>query len=190
MTDKNKSTTKRIEVRGKAQWAKVFEQNRDMTGPDGAYESHGGACTVDALLDEDNLQLLVDAGSQTAINTKKDNKVNEDGLYIMKLKRKWDAPYTYGGAPVVRHADGVTNWDIDEDGLIGNGSECVFHVSVYTVKGRVGTRLDALQVIDHIPYESDYVPGPKMRNYAKETPAKPAKENKKVSTIDDDEIPF
>jgi hypothetical protein len=142
------SKTKYLQLNATIEWAKVFPENYDKTGPDGAYEGHDGAYTVDLLLDDEEYEKLRDAGSQ------KQSKETEDGLHRVKIIRKHTAPYTYGGAPQVAHIDG-TPWDMRTDGLIGNGSKGVAYVSVYQVKGRYGTRLDGLQILDLVPYESE-----------------------------------
>jgi hypothetical protein len=198
MAEKKKSNTKYLELKAVFNWAKVFPQNMDKTGPDGVYESHDGAYTVDLLLDEKEFKKLSDAGSQ------KEGKPTEDGLYKVKVIRKHTAPYTYGGAPQVAHVDG-TPWDIDEDGLIGNGSSGIAYVSVYQVKGRFGTRLDGIQILNKVEYESDddgshsgfRIPdltkgesGQKEAAKTPQAPVKPTKEPAKKPALMDDEIPF
>ena len=43
--------TRKVKLTGIAEWAKVFESNRDMDGFDGVYRDHDGACTIDVILD-------------------------------------------------------------------------------------------------------------------------------------------
>jgi len=50
--------TRKVKLSGIAEWAKVFTQNRDMEGFDGVYKDHNGACTIDLIMDEDNLAAL------------------------------------------------------------------------------------------------------------------------------------
>ena len=50
--------TRIVKLTGIGEWAKVFEDNRDMQGYDGVYEACNGACTIDVILDEDNLTKL------------------------------------------------------------------------------------------------------------------------------------
>ena len=58
-----------VKLIGIAEWAKVFEQNRDLTGwkptlqAEGSYEKYNGACTIDMILDEDNIAKLQAARS-------------------------------------------------------------------------------------------------------------------------------
>lgn len=191
MTDKKESKSKQIQLKGVFEWARVFEENRDKTGPNGAYESSDGACVMDVLVDEDNLKILEESGSQKS-KRPKEKGPDENGLYRIKLARKWNAPYTYGGAPQVAHADG-SPWSIEDDGLIGNGSSGIVYITVYDGKGLVGTRLDGVQVLEHVVYESDaeYVPGVKFVDHSGDTPKETTKPQAKTTPKDlDDEIPF
>jgi hypothetical protein len=191
------SDTQYVQIKGLIEWAKVFETNRDLKGPNGVFESHGGACTVDLLVDEENLKVLEDTNSQLPKNVRQKG-AEENGLFRVRFKRKWDAPYTYGGAPQVVHADGVTAWDIEEDGLIGNGSTGVVLASVYNAKGLWGTRLDGVQVIDPVEYDSgddgDYTPKPRFQDHSKSAAPTPAKAKSKPAPKKkedlEDEIPF
>ena len=191
-----KSNTTYLQLEAVFEWCKVFPENYDKTGPDGAYEGHDGAYTVDLLLTDEEYEKLTKAGSQ------KTAKQTTDGLNRVKVIRKHTAPYTYGGAPQVAHIDG-TSWDIRKDGLIGNGSKGIAYVSVYKVKGRYGTRLDGLQIMEHVAVEDDpdaprtgfripdrsgQATGTKQAQPVEKTAAKPAKQPAKQ--LVEDEIPF
>ena len=65
--------------------------------------------------------------------------------------RDWDS-----GSPVVVKSDG-TKWDMDVDGLIGNGSTVAVTLSVYDTRRKsiVGTRLDRVKVLEHVPPPSN-----------------------------------
>ena len=65
--------------------------------------------------------------------------------------RDWDS-----GSPTVLKSDG-TKWDMDIDGLIGNGSIVAVTLSVYDTsrKSIVGTRLDRVKVLEHVKPPSD-----------------------------------
>lgn len=187
MTDKKDSKTKYIQLKGELHWCKVFPSNRDKQGPNGVWAKHGGATCIDIHLDEDNAKILKSSGSQKKLD-KKDGK----GRYIVKIVRKWEAPFTYGGAPQVAHADG-SPWDIDTDGLIGNGSTGIVYASVYPTPNGTGTRLDAVQVINHIPYESDgdFTPGVRFKDYSTGDDSPKAKpKSEKVDLPFEDEVPF
>lgn len=192
MANKERAPTQYVELRGKVKWAKIFEQNRDLEGPNGAWKSHGGKTSLNLYIDKEQFKDLKAAGSQKQL------KVDDDGNTYVTLDRKWEAPYTYGGPPQVLHADGKTAWDLETDGYVGNDSECAVIVSVYDTGTYRGTRMDTVQVIDHVVYESDYdgPVRPEPKDYTKgETTSTKAKANakkaaKKVEEDLDDEIPF
>jgi hypothetical protein len=212
-----KSNTVYLELPATFEWAKVFPENKDTTGANNELVGTGGAYSVDAIFTKDVFQQLEDAGSQKTPQIKnKDGKwlsekkwkTKEQGISYLdaleeatelkvKLVRKHDAPYTYGGPPQVAHVDG-TPWDINDDGLIGNGTKGILYVSVYEAGGLKGTRLDGVQVIEHVAYESDREDdGPrgfKIPNRAatKEEAKPQVKSKAKQATREmiEDEIPF
>ena len=63
--------TRKVRIEGIAEWAKVFEQNREMTGykptPQavGAYEDCNGACKVDIIMNDENFKRLKASKSVT-----------------------------------------------------------------------------------------------------------------------------
>ena len=139
--------TRKVVLTGIAEWAKVFEDNRDMKGFEGAYDEFDGACTIDMILDNENMAKL------TASKSMKKGSPDSEGRgtrvrFIRKFNtgRDWDS-----GSPVVVKEDG-TRWDMDVDGLIGNGSTVMVTLSVYDTsrKSIVGTRLDRVKVLEHV----------------------------------------
>ena len=148
--------TRKVKLVGTAEWAKVFEQNRDMLGYNEAYVDCNGACTIDLIMDEANHDAFISTG--TAKRPKK-----EANGYRVKLVRRFDTGHDYSsGAPTVTHADG-TPWDFDADGLIGNGSVVEVIASVYDTsyngrKGVTGTRLDSVKVIEHVGLGEGSIP--------------------------------
>ena len=147
-----KATT--IKVSGTCNWAKVFEENRDMIGykpvdeVPGTYEECDGAYTVDLILSPEEFGKLKDAGSM------KTGTPTDEGIRV-KVERKHGAPYSYGGKPKVTDAEGKV-WTFDEDGTIGNGSSVTATLTCYHTKfGTVGTRLETLKVTEHVPYEPE-----------------------------------
>ncbi len=143
--------TRKIKLTGIAEWAKVFTQNRDMLGFEEAYVSCDGACTIDVILDEQNMALL------KASKSMKRGKPDPQGRGTMvRLVRKYDTGYEWAsGPPVVVKANDM-EWDYDVDGTIGNGSTVEVILSVYDTKMKsiVGTRLDKVKVLKHIEYEA------------------------------------
>lgn len=144
--------TRIVKLTGIGEWAKVFEDNRDMHGYDGVYESCDGACTIDVILDEDNLKKL------KASRSIKRGKPDPEGRgHTIRFVRKFDGGQARNsGAPVVLKSDN-TPWSFDEDGFIGNGSTVEVTLSVYDTRmaNIVGTRLDKVKVLEHIEYVSD-----------------------------------
>jgi len=144
--------TKFIDLEGTAYWARVFEDNRDMTGykpsPDveGAYENCGGAYTVDLYLEPDQADKLKDAGSA------KKGSIDENGFKV-RLIRKHEGPFEAASGPPKVVKDDGTPWDFEDDGPIGNGSKVKVRVSVYPTKMQPGTRLESMKVVEHVPME-------------------------------------
>ncbi len=181
---------KTIEVFGTLEWAKLFEQNRDM----GPYDQEtNGATSVTIIVDKDEQKKLKESGSQKKPVMK---KLEEEGVIAYNFKRPWEDKYGRdwaGGAPKVFGPDGSA-WDLEVDGLIGNGSKGVVVLDVYETAKGVGTRLVAVQVIEHVPYVnpdgSEFKPaGYQPRDFTKEaapttkeTPSEPKakKETKKA----------
>lgn len=202
-----------LEIPCEIEYAKVFEFNRDKKGYRGKHERYGGAYTVDAIMSSDAYKALKDSGSQ------KQGKVwdEEEEKWVkgsskelrsadrikVSFERKHEAPYTYGGPPRVVHADG-SSWDTTEDGLIGNGSKGFIFVTVYEMEidgeQAFGTRLDVIQVTEHVEYESDYDPNVTRGHVIPDRSggSQPKPEVKKASKkavvdqgpLEDDEIPF
>jgi len=144
--------TRKVILVGIAEWAKVFEDNRDMKGFEGAYEEFDGACTIDMILDKENMDRL------SASKSMKKGSPDAEGRgtrvrFVRKFNtgRDWDS-----GSPTVLKSDG-TKWDMDVDGLIGNGSTVAVTLSVYDTsrKSIVGTRLDRVKVLEHVKPPSD-----------------------------------
>ena len=144
--------TRKVVLTGIAEWAKVFEENRDKVGfkdgdAPGTYEDTDGACTIDMILDKENMDRLI------ASKSMKKGSPDAEGRgtrvrFVRKFNtgRDWDS-----GSPVVVKSDG-TKWDMDVDGLIGNGSTVAVTLSVYDTRRKsiVGTRLDRVKVLEHV----------------------------------------
>ena len=147
---------KKFTVEGTINWARVFEDNRDMDGYNGAYQPCDGAYTFDLLVDEDNMKKLQEAG------TAKKFKEVETGKYKVKMVRKHVGPFdAASGPPKVVWNDG-SSYDYDVEGSIGNGSFCEVRGVVYPTKAGInGTRFDTVVVKDHVVYtpeDDDEVP--------------------------------
>jgi len=150
-------------VRGIAQWAKVFEHNRDY-GYEDAFKKFYGAYTIELVVDDENLEKYESSGAagvpapaywdeDNQVYTKK--RTNKDGkktkktdLHIIKFKRKHIDPVgvDLGGAPKLV--------DMPEDaGAIGNGSDVEVKFTVYTTKMSNGSRLEGIKIHNLVKYE-------------------------------------
>lgn len=178
--------TRKVKLTGLIYWAKVFSENRDLTGFENALVDIGGQTSVDVEMDSENMAKLSKARSMKKGSPSQDN----EGLTRVKFTRKWTENYG-GGAPTVTKEDGQL-WDYDMDGTIGNGSEGEVILSVYDTsrKGIVGTRLDKIKVTKHKPYvkdEDEDEPAPTPKAVAKP----PAATTQPSTTAHlDDDIPF
>jgi hypothetical protein len=144
--------TRKVKLTGIAEWARVFETNRDMDGFDGVYRDHDGACTIDIIMDDANLSTL-----KASRSMKKGTPDAEGRGTKVKFIRKFNTGKDWdSGAPIVQKSDGST-WDISSDGTIGNGSTVEVELSVYDTSrpNIVGTRLDKVKVVDHVAYIAD-----------------------------------
>jgi len=144
--------TRKVKLTGIAEWAKVFETNRDMDGFDGVYRDHDGACTIDLIMDDDNLAAL-----KASRSMKKGTPDPEGRGTKVKFIRKFNTGKDWdSGAPIVTWADG-SSYNYDTDGTIGNGSNVEIELSVYDTSrpNIVGTRLDKVKVVDHVTYIAD-----------------------------------
>ena len=112
--------TRKVKLTGIAEWARVFESNRDMDGFDGVYRDHDGACTIDLIMDDDNLAAL-----KASRSMKKGTPDAEGRGTKVKFIRKFNTGKDWdSGAPIVQKSDGST-WDISSDGTIG----CLLYTS-------------------------------------------------------------
>ena len=144
--------TRKLKLTGIAEWAKVFTQNRDMEGFDGVYKDHNGACTIDLIMDEDNLAAL-----KASRSMKKGSPDPQGRGTKVKFIRKFNTGKDWdSGAPIVTWADG-SSYNYDTDGTIGNGSSVEVELSVYDTSrpNIVGTRLDKVIVVDKVDYVKD-----------------------------------
>lgn len=175
--------TRKVKLAGIGYWAKVFAENRDLTGFEDALKESGGQTTIDVDLDADNMSKLARSRSMKKGAPSKDN----EGLTRVKFTRKWEAQYG-GGAPLVVKADGQP-WDYDEDGPIGNGSIVEVILSVYDTarKSIVGTRLEKVKVVEHKPYNPD---GDDENEPAPKTSPAPKAAPKTTPSDLEDDLPF
>ena len=132
------SKTQIVELFGTLEWAKVFEHNRDRASwnedKDGEYK----------------ITIIKSSGCAKAMH-------EVDGGTKVTLARPHKGKFDWqSGAPSVANIKGQP-WDFEMDGYIGNGSTGLVRVAVYPAgnSGRTGSRLEAVQVIDHVEFESE-----------------------------------
>ena len=156
---------KEVTTVGPIEWARIFEDNRDMEGYEGAYADCEGAYTVTQILAKDQYEKLKKAGSMK----KPIQSRMMDGVIAIKFERKHlvttksgDVIAKAGGAPMVTNAAGKP-WSVEDDGLIGNGTiaEITHLVQTFPVKDpKTGkdstasrTSLQKIKIVDHVVYE-------------------------------------
>lgn len=183
--------TRMVVLKGFANWAKIFEQNRDLTGFDNSLADKGGQCSIDLDLDANNLAKLRQVGYKHGGDPSPDNA----GHFRVRLKRKWQEQYG-GGAPKVFKEDGNV-WDFNTDGEVGNGSvvSVIFQVYDTNYKGIVGSRLEEVKVEEHKAYTSTRMSFGNPSTLATETPEvveeqAPKQKAAPKKAILEDEIPF
>jgi len=134
-----------IDIKGTLDWAKVFESNRDHNEWN---EDKDGEYKVTVTTDKKTADALKKAGCQ--------KKIEEvDGGHRITVVRPHVGSQDWmGGAPVVADKSGK-EWNLEDNGLIGNGSKGIVKVEIYPTKVGSGTRLVGLQVLDHVVYETE-----------------------------------
>lgn len=160
--------TKRITLTGKANWAKVFESNRDMVGYDGVYREYDGAYTIQVELDKTNYDILESSGSAKANKSRRKEVDKLDSTEVKFVRKHKDRFEWASGAPKVLKSDG-SDWDFSEDGLIGNGSTVEVELSVYTTTKSPGTRLESVKVLDLVGYDEFKEPVKYTEHYAEDS---------------------
>jgi hypothetical protein len=179
----NESKTQILELFGTLEWAKVFEHNRDRAAWN---EEKEGEYKVTIILDEENTEKFKASGCGKAL-------VAVDGGNKVTFARPHKGKFEWqGGAPKVANIKGQP-WDFETDGYIGNGSTGLVNVSLFNANGRTGSRLEAVQVVDHVEFESDGNSGPSstfrdLSNLTTKTDIKPKKAA--PVAVEDDAIPF
>jgi hypothetical protein len=182
--------TEMVEIEGIFEWAKIFEHNRDRRYS----EDTDGEYQISIIMDEANAKKLKAAGCQKKMTADPDGRGT-----VVRLTRPHAAANAWaGGAPKVAGPDG-TAWDVESDGTIGNGSTGRVLAAIFETKtGRKGTRLEAVQVIDHVEYVNpDGDDAPKkgaaasfFKDYTGGNSAPAPKPAAKADSVAEDVIPF
>tara|TARA_E500000331_G_scaffold54827_1_gene48488 strand:- start:2242 stop:2775 length:534 start_codon:yes stop_codon:yes gene_type:complete len=175
--------TRKVRIEGIGEWARVFSQNREMTGykptPQavGAYEECNGACKIDVIMNDENYKKLKASKSmKTGTDDALDRGKKVTFVRKFETGRDWDS-----GEPIVLKEDN-TRWDYEVDGPIGNGSIVEVTLAVYDIKkyGNTGTRLERVKVLEHNKYDPN----------ENDEFATPAPNKEQASETVEEEIPF
>jgi len=187
----NESKTQIVEIFGVLEWAKVFEHNRDRAAWN---EEKDGEYKVTVIMDDENAEKLRSSGCAKATH-------QVEGGTKVTLARPHKGKFEWqGGAPTVANVKGQP-WDFESDGYIGNGSTGLVRLAVYPAgsSGRIGSRLEAVQVVDHVEYESEGggsssgfkdLSSYSSQETKEEVKPKKTAPKKVVSVVEDDAIPF
>ena len=149
-----------IDIKGTLEWAKEFESNRDQaewnTDTNGEYK-------VTVTTDKKTADALKKAGCQ-----KKMEEV-DGGVRLTVSRPHTGAEDWMGGEPVVADISGKA-WNLDDKGLIGNGSKGIVKVEVYrTKKGLVGKCIMGLQVVEHVTSNLEASPTEMLADHSQRT---------------------
>lgn len=139
----NKHKSQMYSIIGIANWAKLFERNRDNSE---YHEATDGITCLDLILDQEAITTLKETGSRLR------PRMTEEGM-VVKFRRPWAHPKieAFGGAPkVVDHEDNP--WD--DSVSIGNGSRVEVFFVVYDTPMGKGTRMEGVRVLELVEYEA------------------------------------
>ncbi len=168
--------SKNIVLRGKAYWARVFEDNPDEYGEKTFYK-------ISLAPDDESVMKFNKSGMSLKYRELTSEEPDVMGYTFrrdvegktFKDKKTGKEKTLGGGAPRVVDADGK-KWD--ENILIGNGSVVEVLVSTYQTKTKpvkTGHRLEAVKVLDLVQYEA---PDDESDEEEEEAPQKETKSSK------------
>ena len=184
-TEKKESKTVWITLDTTLYYPQVFEQNRDKGE---VHSETDGVTKVTLALTDAQIDELKGLGvpeSALGYQTFKDFDIDGVQFRVYVAKRPWVSKYVIDentgelqvmGAPKVFDfnkaveawkADGgagrimdehITPWDMEKDGLIGNGSKAKVKLSIYRGRNKAGkptcvVTLEAVAITEHVPYE-------------------------------------
>ena len=132
--------TKIITVTGPVKWAHhLFKEGMDT--------KYGEKFTVTVYPDQKSTQLLKEVGYRGKF------KEDEDGTFTKfsrdNVKQFSDRLETLGPPKVV----GPDGKEWDSNVAIGNGSTCSVSLEVFDSKFGIGSRIESVKVLKHVPYE-------------------------------------
>ena len=134
---------------GPVKWARVFEDNRDMEGFEGAARETEGQYSIEIGLTDTQMADLKASGSM------KKGRAEGEYTWVKFTRPHKHAVYDWaGGEPKVTNAAG-DKWDFEDDGSIGNESEAEVDIAVYDTRrpSIKGTRLEGVKVVRLVEME-------------------------------------
>lgn len=142
--------TQFIRIKGVAKWAKVYANQKDTKF------NEGGVYTLTLYPDAASTVLLKSAGSRVKWNEDEDGKfikLSKDHLRVFKDKDTGEDKEEVMGPPEVGKGVDEEGYLIPFSDPIGNGSVVDVKVAIYDSKFGKGTRLEQVNVLEHVPYE-------------------------------------
>ncbi len=130
---------------GMFKWAKVHQ-------PDTKF---GEKYQIDVYLDDASLDLFNKSGSRSKV------RQDDDGTFIKFSRNRWQKD-NEGKDMDMGPPDVLSSNNEPFDKLIGNGSKGTVKVEVYDSKYGKGTRLAAVRVDQHVPFEGNEVVGEEL----------------------------
>lgn len=146
---------------GPCAYAKVFEDNRNLTGFEGAYEAFGGMYEILVGLGEKDAKQMFKFNRNYKPRTAEELKLEEPddykGYLFFPFRRKHktfnregEVIKAWSGPPTILDKN---NDPWPEGTLIGNGSVVTVKVNVSKRGSRNFLRLESVRVEDLVPYE-------------------------------------
>jgi len=154
-----KLKAKTIVMDGYIKWARLRTSEMDTKFvPDGQYNAEFYP------EDQENLDKIMSEakarGKKIALKDPYDGEGFGTGKYFKIYRNHVNRSVEeFGGPPVVLKMDGdyegMTRWDFETDGLIGNGSKVRVKLVMYGEGNMAGHRLEKLGVLDLVSYVPD-----------------------------------
>lgn len=136
-------STKELYLTGTCKWCKYLEPNKY------------GRYTINMYLDEKSETKLKESGSRVGFTRMGEATADEDGRYYIfsrkAIRNDREGNEVDNGRPVIFDAD---NNVIDDERLIGNGSEVTIKVRVYQTSMGPGTEWLSLRTDNLVEYNS------------------------------------
>lgn len=165
--------TKYIDFIGKAQWAKLREEDRDLGQnlPEGSdqrvkLEACQGMYVMNVIIDAaTKKQMIADGVPNKGMTGQLFKEDDEDNKFYKCTRRHFNPKFkdkdtgeegvVVGAPKVFKEVDGANvAWDFEEDGLIGNDSVVKVRLAVSELSnGGYISEMIAVKVLEHVVYE-------------------------------------